>query len=161
MAAFSPLAGRLSDRVEPRIVASSGMAMSAAGLLLTAFLDERTPLAVIVAILALCGLGFALFSSPNTSAIMGSVPRRQYGVASATTGIMRLIGQMLSMGIAALIIALYVGEVQITAATHAAFLAAFRTGFFLFAALCCFGIFASLARGKVHGAPPDRPAPAS
>ena len=114
MALFSPLAGRLSDRVEPRIVASAGMAMSAAGLFLTAFLGADSPLAAIVAILLLCGLGFGLFSSPNTSAIMGSVPRRQYGVASATTGVMRLVGQMLSMGIAALIIALYVGEVQIT-----------------------------------------------
>ena len=151
MAVFSPLAGRLSDRVEPRIVASAGMAMSAAGLLLTAFLDDRSPLSAIIAILVLCGLGFALFSSPNTSAIMGSVERRQYGVASATTGIMRLIGQMLSMGIAALIIALYVGEVQITVLQQAAFLRAFRTGFFLFAALCCAGILASLARGNVRG----------
>jgi len=150
MALFSPLAGRLSDRVEPRIVASTGMAMSAAGLFLTAFLDAGSPLAAIVAILVLCGLGFALFSSPNTSAIMGSVPRRQYGVASATTGVMRLIGQMLSMGIAALIIALYVGEVQITPLQHPAFLRAFRAGFFLCAGLCGAGILASLARGNVH-----------
>lgn len=152
MAVFSPLAGRLSDRVEPRIVASAGMAMSAAGLFLTAFLNDQSPVATIVAILVLCGLGFALFSSPNTSAIMGSVPRRQYGVASATTGIMRLIGQMLSMGIAALIIALYVGEVEITPLQHPAFLLAFRAGFFLFAGLCCAGILASLARGNVHDA---------
>ncbi len=151
MAAFSPLAGRLSDRIEPRIVASAGMAMSAAGLFLTAFLTSQSSLAVIVAILLLCGLGFALFSSPNTSAIMGSVPPRQYGVASATTGIMRLIGQMLSMGIAALIIALYVGEVEITATQHPAFLRAFRAGFFLCAGLCCVGILASLGRGNVHG----------
>jgi EmrB/QacA subfamily drug resistance transporter len=152
MAVFSPLAGRLSDRVEPRIVASTGMAMSAAGLFLTAFLDAQSPVGVIVAILVLCGLGFALFSSPNTSAIMGSVPRRQYGVASATTGIMRLIGQMLSMGIASLIIALYVGEVEITPLQHPAFLLAFRAGFFLFAGLCCGGILASLRRGNLRGA---------
>ncbi|MGA2641211.1 MAG: MFS transporter, partial [Spirochaetia bacterium] len=147
---FSPLAGRLSDRVEPRIVASAGMAMSAAGLFLTAFLTPQSPLAAIVAILVLCGLGFAFFSSPNTSAIMGSVPPRQYGVASATTGIMRLIGQMLSMGIAAMIIALYVGEVEINAPQHPAFLLAFRAGFFLFASLCCAGILASLTRGSVR-----------
>jgi EmrB/QacA subfamily drug resistance transporter len=150
MAVFSPLAGRLSDRVEPRIVASAGMAMSATGLFLTAFLGADSPLAAIIAILLLCGLGFAFFSSPNTSAIMGSVPRRQYGVASATTGVMRLIGQMLSMGIAALIIALYVGEVQITLLQHPAFLRAFHTGFLLCAALCTAGLFASLARGNVR-----------
>lgn len=158
MAAFSPLAGRLSDRVEPRIVASAGMAMSAAGLFLTAFLTAGSPLWLIVAILLLCGLGFALFSSPNTSAIMGSVPRRQYGVASATTGVMRLVGQMLSMGIAALIIALYVGEVEITPAQHEAFLQAFRAGFLVCGLLCVAGIFASLTRGNLRGGEATSPA---
>jgi EmrB/QacA subfamily drug resistance transporter len=152
MAIFSPLAGRLSDRIEPRVIASVGMAMSATGLLLTAFLGSSTPLAAIVLILMLCGLGFALFSSPNTSAIMGSVQRRQYGVASATTGVMRLIGQMLSMGIAALLIAIFVGEVEITPAQYAAFLHAFRAGFLVFAGLCLVGIAASLARGRVRNA---------
>ena len=88
---------------------------------------------------------------------MGSVPRRQYGVASATTGVMRLVGQMLSMGIAALIIALYVGEVQITATQNPAFLRAFRDGFFLFAGLCCAGILASLARGNLRGSAEGAP----
>jgi MFS family permease len=150
MAVFSPLAGRLSDRVEPRIVASAGMAMSTAGLFLTAFLGRASSLAHIIAILILCGLGFGLFSSPNTSAIMGSVERKNYAVASATTGAMRLIGQMLSMGIAALIIAVYVGEVEIAPERYAAFLSAFRAGFFIFAALCGVGIFASLFRGRMH-----------
>jgi EmrB/QacA subfamily drug resistance transporter len=152
MAIFSPLAGRLSDRVEPRIVASVGMAMSTAGLLLTASLGPDSSLGQIVAILVLCGLGFALFSSPNTSAIMGSVERRHYAVASATTGVMRLIGQMLSMGIAALIIALFVGPAVITPPLYPAFLKAFRLGFFVFAGLCGAGIIASLSRGNVHTA---------
>jgi EmrB/QacA subfamily drug resistance transporter len=152
MAVFSPLAGRLSDRVEPRIVASAGMAMTTAGLLLMAFLSAASPLGYIAAILMLSGLGFALFSSPNTSAIMGSVERRFYAVASATTGAMRLIGQMLSMGIAALIIALYVGQVEITPPIYPVFLKAFRFGFLVFGGLCGLGILASLSRGKVHAA---------
>jgi len=150
MAVFSPLAGRLSDRIEPGVLASAGMSMSAIGLLLTAFLGSQAPLAYIVGILMLCGLGFALFSSPNMSAIMGSVERRQYGVASATTGVMRLVGQMLSMGVAALVISMYVGEVQITPDRYPAFLQAFRTGFVVFALLCAGGIVASLARGRVR-----------
>jgi EmrB/QacA subfamily drug resistance transporter len=151
-ALFSPLAGRLSDRVEPRVVASAGMALTTAGLALIAFLGPSSPLGLVAAILVLCGLGFALFSSPNTSAIMGSVEKRHYAVASATTGVMRLIGQMLSMGVAALILALFVGQVVITPASHPAFLRAFRFGFLLFAGLCAAGILASLARGTVHGA---------
>ncbi len=150
MSAFSPLAGRLSDRVEPRVVASIGMALSTAGLVLTSFLDAGSTMVHIVVVLAICGLGFALFSSPNTSAIMGSVERRYYGVASATTGAMRLIGQMLSMATAGMIIALYVGKVQITPQNHPAFLAGFRAAFLLFAALCLAGTFASMARGRVH-----------
>jgi EmrB/QacA subfamily drug resistance transporter len=153
MAIFSPLAGRLSDRVEPRIVASIGMALTTAGLVLIAFLGSSATVPHIVLILVLCGLGFGLFSSPNTSAIMGSVDRRHYGVASAMNGVMRLIGQMLSMGIAALIIALFVGQVEITPATYPAFLRAFRVGFIVFAALCCAGIFASLSRGNVRAEP--------
>ena len=150
MSAFSPLAGRLSDRVEPRVVASIGMALSTAGLVLTSFLNAGSSMAHIVIVLMICGLGFALFSSPNTSAIMGSVERRHYGVASATTGAMRLIGQMLSMATAGMIIALYVGKVQIVPANHGAFLDGFRTAFLLFAGLCLAGIFASLARGRIH-----------
>jgi EmrB/QacA subfamily drug resistance transporter len=157
MSVFSPLAGRISDRVEPRVVASAGMALSTVGLLLTSFLDSSSSLAHIVAVLMLCGLGFALFSSPNTSAIMGSVERKHYGVASATTGAMRLIGQMLSMAAAGMIIALYVGKVQITVANQLAFLRGFRFAFLLFAGLCLAGIFASLARGKLHGKPAPSP----
>jgi hypothetical protein len=129
------------------------MALSTAGLVLTSFLDSSSSLAHIVAVLMLGGLGFALFSSPNTSAIMGSVERKHYGVASATTGAMRLIGQMLSMAAAGMIIALYIGKAQITAANQAAFLRGFRAAFLLFAGLCLAGIFASLARGRLHGNP--------
>jgi EmrB/QacA subfamily drug resistance transporter len=150
MTIFSPIAGRLSDRVEPRIVASIGMALSAAGLFLFAFLNEATELASIIANLMLLGLGFALFSSPNTNAVMSSVDRRFYGIASGTLGTMRLTGQMLSMGIATLIFALYLGRVQITPANYPLFMKSVRLAFTVFAGLCLCGTFASLARGRVR-----------
>jgi hypothetical protein len=81
---------------------------------------------------------------------MGSVSRAHYGVAAATTAAMRLIGQMLSMGIAAMIIALYLGQAQVTPDRYPAFLASFRFAFLVFSALCLAGVFASLARGKLH-----------
>jgi EmrB/QacA subfamily drug resistance transporter len=149
-AAFSPLAGRLSDRVEPRIVASTGMALSAAGLFLLIFLGNTTPLGWIVACLALLGFGFALFSSPNMSAIMGSVDKKLYGVASGTLGTMRLTGQMFSLGVAALLFALYIGNVQIAPQYYAAFLASVKTAFAIFAALCVGGVFASFIRGNLR-----------
>jgi len=148
MTIFSPFAGRFSDKVEPRIVASVGMAVSSLGLLLLAFLRADTRLALIIASLAVLGFGFALFSSPNTNAVMGSVEKRFYGVASATLGTMRLVGGALSMGIAMLIFGALVGHVQISTANQGSFLQAVRTGFIIFAALCFAGVFASLARGN-------------
>ena len=59
-----------------------------------------------IAGVVLLGFGFALFSSPNTNAVMSSIDRRFYGVGSATLGTMRLTGQMLSMGIAMVIFSL-------------------------------------------------------
>jgi EmrB/QacA subfamily drug resistance transporter len=150
MALGSPYAGRLSDRVEPRVVASWGMGLIVIGLLLFAFLSETTPIAVIVGGLILLGLGFALFSSPNTNAVMSSVDRSLYGVAAGTLATMRMTGQMLSIGIAMLIFALMVGRVQITAENASRFLISVNIAFAIFALLCIGGVFASLARGRVR-----------
>ncbi len=150
MAVFSPLAGWISDRVETRLVASAGMALTMVGLILLALLGGGAALWVVIAYQALLGFGFALFSSPNMNAVMSSVDRRFYGLASATVSTMRLIGQMLSMGIAMLVLSIYVGNVQITPEHHVAFLGGMRANLLGFAALCFVGIFASLARGKVR-----------
>ncbi|MCL5256667.1 MAG: MFS transporter [Chloroflexi bacterium] len=150
MAGFSSLAGRLSDRIEPRLVASTGMFLTTVGLALIALLSASSSLLYIVAALLVTGLGFALFSSPNTNAIMGCVDKSCYGVASATVGEMRLVGQMLSMGIATLVLAVFLGNVPIEPQTYPAFLSAFRFSFIVFAVLCFIGIFASLARGNIH-----------
>jgi MFS family permease len=149
-AIFSPLSGRLSDTIEPRTVASLGMGLTMAGLLLLAFLGQDTALWLIVLNLVLLGFGFALFSSPNTNAIMGSVEKRFYGVSSAMVGTMRLIGQILSMGIATLLISLYVGRSQITAESSGLFVQSARVTFTVFVGLCFLGILASLARGRAH-----------
>ncbi len=150
MAVFSPLAGRLSDKFEPRVIATTGMALAFLSLLLFTFLNETTALEFVVANLILLGFGLALFSSPNTNAVMSSVERRFYGVASATLGTMRLTGQMLSMGIAMLILAIYIGKVQITPQYYSLFLLSIKTAFALFALLCFSGIFVSLARGRLR-----------
>lgn len=150
MAAFSPAAGWLSDRVEPRIVASVGMTLTAVGLGSLILVGPFTPLWAIVIRLVLLGFGFALFSSPNMNAIMTSVERRYYGVASGTAGTMRLTGQMLSMGITMLLFALNIGRVEITPEVYPLFLTSMKMAFTLSAALCIGGIFASLARGRIR-----------
>jgi len=150
MAVFSPFAGRLSDRIAPRIVASAGMILSCFGLFIFTFLQEGSTLGFIIGGLVVLGFGFALFSSPNTNAIMGSVERRFYGLASGSVGTMRLLGMMTSMGIATLLFAVYIGRVQITVEYHPVFMKSVRKAFVIFAVLCFVGIFASMARGNLR-----------
>jgi MFS family permease len=148
MALISPIAGRLSDKIESRIVASVGMAFTAIGLFLLIFLTEATSIGYLALILIVLGIGFGFFSSPNTNAIMGSVEKRFYGVASGMNGTMRLLGQMLSMGIAMMIFAIFVGPVEITPEYYPQFVLSLHYAFILFTVLCVIGIFTALVRGK-------------
>jgi EmrB/QacA subfamily drug resistance transporter len=157
MAAFSPLAGRLSDRVEPRVLASLGMACTCTAIYLLSFIVEKTGLAHIIFTLLLLGLGFALFSSPNTNAVMSSVEKRYYGVASGTVGTMRLIGQMFSMGMAMMIFSILIGKVNIVPGLYPLFLKSVRIALVINGTLCFIGIFLSLARGKVQRQSPGDP----
>ncbi|MBP1599769.1 MAG: putative transport protein [Acidobacteria bacterium] len=150
MALFSPLAGRLSDRIPPRMMASAGMALTSVALAFFAFLHESTPHWQIVAGLIVLGLGFALFSSPNTNAVMSSVEKQHYGIASATLGTMRLTGQMFSLGIVMLLFAVMMGPVHIQPGTQHLFLKTVRVAFLSFALLCAAGVPASLARRRAR-----------
>jgi EmrB/QacA subfamily drug resistance transporter len=149
-ALFSPLAGRLSDRLEPRMVASTGMTLTAMGLLFFSFLSQETTILFIVGTLMLLGFGFALFSSPNTNAVMSSVEKKFYGVASGTLGTMRATGMMFSMGMVIVIFAIYIGQTQITPPYYPLFLKSLKIIFAVFTILCLAGIFASLSRGRVR-----------
>jgi len=149
MTIVSPFAGRLSDRIEPRLLATAGMTITAAGLLLLVFVNSMNIL-FLVGTLVLLGAGFGLFSSPNSNAIMSSVNRKYFGIASGTMGTMRLLGQMFSMGIVMLIMSVFIGRVAVTAQNSPDFLQGIRVAFSLFFILCLFGIFASFARGKLN-----------
>jgi MFS family permease len=126
------------------------MFISAAGLTLLAFFGRGTPLAMIIGTFALLGFGFALFSSPNTNAMMSAVQRRDYGVAAGTVGTMRSIGQMLSMGIIMLVFALVIGRVEITPEYYPQFLTSMRIAFAISVAMAILGALFSLARGEIR-----------
>jgi EmrB/QacA subfamily drug resistance transporter len=148
MALFSPLAGKLSDRNNPGVLASVGMAISAAGLVMLCFLDEQTSLIFIISVLIIMGAGFSLFSSPNSNAIMSSVEKRQLGNASGMLGTMRNVGQTFSMAIALMLLTLYMGQEKINPDNYPQLMSSMKTGFVIFSILCFAGIFASLARNK-------------
>jgi len=147
-AMISPVAGQFSDRVDPRIVASAGMALTTIGLLLLVFLKEENSLLYLILSLLVLGTGYGIFSSPNTNAIMSSVDKRFYGVASGMNGTMRLLGQMFSMGIAMMIFAIFIGPVEITPDYYPQFVFSLHYAFILFTIFCFIGIFTSLVRGK-------------
>ena len=160
-ASMSPLAGRLSDRFQPRWVASGGMALCVVGLLSFSFLQAATSYWHIVATLCILGIGYAFFSTPNQSSIMGSVERRYVGVASASLGTMRMIGQAISIGVATLVLAAVVGRHAIQPADYPNLLTAVRITFAVMTVLCVVGVAASLARGTLaaRGAPVEPASP--
>ena len=148
MAIVASISGKLSDRHDPRILASAGMGIITGGLIMLSFLRVDSGISYLVVILAIVGFGFGMFSSPNTNAIMGSVDKKYLGIASATVGTMRLTGQMMSMGIATLILQVFIGNSPISLQNSAEFMSSMRTTFMVFVILCIVGLFSSLARGK-------------
>lgn len=150
MAVFSPLAGRLSDKFEPRYLATIGMAISCAGLLLLSNLQIDSDINYLITALVITGFGFSLFSSPNVSAIMGAVEKRSLGSANGVVATMRIFGQMTSMILVTLVFALFVGAAEIQPSNFQALAEAIRMIFSIAACLCLPGLYFSVARGNIR-----------
>ena len=147
-AVLSPYAGKLSDKIEPRILATTGMAMITAGLIFFSFLSEETSVAIIIANLAFLGIGYALFSSPNTHAVMDCVSERYYGVASGMLGTTRLCGMMASMGISMMVFSIVMGRVPLAEVPNDLLTESVNLAFMIFVILCVIGTVASYIRNK-------------
>jgi EmrB/QacA subfamily drug resistance transporter len=156
--AFSPVSGRLSDRMPARYVASAGMAVCVLGLGALIFVGVNTPYWYIITTLCVLGLGFGFFATPIIHAIMGSVDPSRTGVASATIGTMRLTGQSISIGLATLVLAVVVGPHEITNQDLPHMLTSIRITFAIFTVLCILGVGASLVgpRKGEGGESPER-----
>ncbi len=146
MALTASVSGKLSDKYSPGLLASLGMGIICVGLCFLLFLNQDTSNSYLTFCLIILGLGFGLFSSPNTSAVMGSVGKKDLGIASAMVATMRNTGQMISMGIATLIIHIFIGQSVINASNHSQFLQTIPITFGVFIILSLLGIWASLAR---------------
>jgi MFS family permease len=148
MVIFSSSAGRLSDRVNPGKIASAGMAVTMIGLLALSFLSVHTPLWAVVGCLFLVGGGYALFSSPNSNAVMGSVESRYYGLAAGITSTMRQTGMTVGIAVVTTLLSIFVGKKQISPDLFPKFMIALKYAFLISSALCFVGIFASLVRTR-------------
>ena len=138
---FSPLAGKMSDKKDPQTIASIGMGITAAALTMLVFVTENTTLPYVIASLGLLGIGFGVFSSPNTTAAMNAADKRYYGVASSLVATMRLMGQMLSMGIAMIVFTLIMKDALVTTENIDIFIRSMEIILAIFAVLCFLGIF--------------------
>ena len=150
MASISPIAGRLSDKVQARFLSSLGMSFCALGLFLFSFLNESSSLIFIAFTLVIVGIGFGFFSSPNMNTIMSSVQKTQYGIASGVSASMRVIGQIVSMTIVTFFIAYYLGDVNIMEVNNHIFIKTIHVVFMVFGIIASVGIYFSLARGKLQ-----------
>jgi EmrB/QacA subfamily drug resistance transporter len=158
MAILSPFSGFLSDRIGSRLLASAGMFIMAAGLVLLSLLTVDSSTAQVGMGLLIVGLGMGLFASPNTSAVMGCVPKSQLGVASGTLATMRFVGQATSLAVMGAIVAtvastavvsslftgLDVGSIQIASQD---FVDGMQLAFLVSAGIAVIGAITSLARG--------------
>jgi EmrB/QacA subfamily drug resistance transporter len=144
MALVSIFSGRMSDRLNPKWMASTGMGISVIGLGMLAFLNLESSTAYILTALGILGFGFGLFSSPNTNVVMSSVEHRHYGVASATLATMRNLGMMFSMAIASLAVHVFIGNRPLGDSTLHEFMHSSQIIFLLFSVLCLLGVFTSL-----------------
>lgn len=147
-AAFSPLMGHLSDKVAPYKLASAGMGICVIGLAMFAFLGQKTPITAVIFMLCFMGFGFALFSSPNTNAIMACVGPEDYSIANSILATMRTMGQTVSMAIVTIIIGLVMRGQTLNDASPAVMVHTMRLCFLVFVVMCLAGVFFSLARKK-------------
>ncbi|HEX3012919.1 MAG TPA: MFS transporter, partial [Methanobacterium sp.] len=148
MVVISPFAGRLSDKFDSGKLASLGMAIITIGLLIFALITAETSVYFIILGLTILGIGVGIFSAPNTHAIMGSVERKYFGLASATVSTMRLLGQTFGMGLILVIFAVYVGAVQFNPQNYPELLTSIQVAFSISVILSIIAVFASLARNR-------------
>lgn len=141
---LAPIAGRLSDKYVPQILAAIGMALGTISLFLFSSLNGQTPLEFLILSMIIYGIGFGLFSPPNTNVIMGSVPPKDTSVASAAVATMRTVGQAMSMGILTLVFAFVMGNVPIIEQYYPLLISSCQITCMICVVLCIASVFASL-----------------
>ncbi len=140
---LAPIAGRLSDKFVPQILAAIGMGLGTISLFLFSSLDSATSIEFLIISMIIYGVGFGLFSPPNTNVIMGSVPPKDTSVASAAVATMRTVGQAMSMGILTLVFAFVMGDVPIIEQYYPMLVQSCQLTCIICVVLCIASVFAS------------------
>ena len=144
MALIAPNSGKLSDKIHPQKLAAIGMSIATITLLILIFLDVNTPLYLIVIAMILQGIGMGLFTTPNTNAIMSSVPPNETPNASAAQSAMRTMGQTISMGLLTLVFAWIMGNLKLSSEYAGLIVQSSQLVCIICTIICIIAIFASL-----------------
>jgi MFS family permease len=143
MAAIAPLAGMLTDRTRPAAIASLGVAIALAAALAATQLGAGSQLLFVALVLAVQGVGFAFFSSPNMTMVMNAVPPERTGIASALSATARSLGMVSGMLIVAALVSANLGHAPVDAAP-ARFVATMQLSFWILAVLTAAALALSL-----------------
>jgi EmrB/QacA subfamily drug resistance transporter len=157
MLVSSPLAGIWADRRDSRVLAALGMVVTAAALALMTTLQAASPFWQSALWLALVGIGSGMFNSPNTAAMMGTVPPYRRGIAAGTRTMLQNTGAVISI---AFVLAVVTASVPkdvlfkifsglakgLTDAQLQPFIQNMHTALWVLAAVSLLGAFVSLLR---------------
>jgi len=139
----APISGTLSDKIGSRMLSSLGLTINALALLGLSRTSVSTGILPVALFLGLFGFGAGLFQSPNSSAIMGAVPRHRLGIAAGMQATMRSVGMVLGVAMAGAIVGTYApagpADPHMASAIHIAFVSG--------SVIAGIGVVASLVRG--------------
>ncbi len=145
MAAIAPTAGALSDRLRPAAIASFGVAVALAAVAIATFLGAGSSLLAVGAVLAIQGVGFAFFSSPNMALVMNAVPRERTGIAAALSATARSLGMVTGMLIVGGLVSLEIGHAPV-GSDPVRYVDTMRLAFWVLTAVTALALVVSLAR---------------
>ena len=145
-AVCAPVAGRMADKYSPAPIATFGMTLGSIGLAVCIFISADSTYFHILSVLAIMGVGFGFFSTPNSTAIMTSIEKRDYGMASSMIATMRTFGMLTAMTLITILLSLYLGDKPVSPETGHEFIATMHSAMIFFTLLSIVGIFCSLAR---------------
>ena len=154
MALLAPFAGKLSDRVEPRIISTIGCLGCVLGFGLLTQLGIATSPGYISLSLFCIGIGFGLFSTPNNNAVLGAVNPREVGVASATVNLARVSGNLVGISLINLLVQLLLGNSAITPDQYPQLLETVHLAMYLSLAASLLACLFSATRGRMPAALP-------
>ncbi|HEX7055118.1 MAG TPA: MFS transporter [Burkholderiales bacterium] len=147
MAAIAPAAGSLSDRTHPATIASIGVAVALAAMVMAASLDAGSYLVAVGAVIAVQGVGFAFFSSPNMAIVMNAVPPERTGIAAALSASARSLGMVSGMLIVGALVSLEIGHRPV-GDDPARYIATMQLAFWILAGLTALALVLSVGRKK-------------